>query len=62
MKEITESVYDIRFAKFILYEAHDMGKVRFADILTIDYFRHERCSLKGYVPRALCTCSIISHG
>ena len=49
MKEITKSINDIWFAKFILYETHNMGKVRFAHILAIDDLRHECCSSRVHV-------------
>ena len=40
VKKITESVNNIWLTKFILYETHNMGKVRFAHILAIDDLRH----------------------
>jgi hypothetical protein len=48
MKEITESIDDIWLAKLVLYETHNMRKVGFTHILTIDHFRHERSSQSVY--------------
>ena len=54
VKEITEGVYNIWFAKLVLYETHNMTKVGFTQVLTIDHFRHESYSSTDV---CLSTCS-----
>lgn len=41
MKEIAEGVYHVGFAELALDEGHDVWKVRFAEILTVEDGGHD---------------------
>ncbi len=40
MEEVAVSVNDIWFAEFVLNESHDMGQIRLAHVLSVEYRGH----------------------